>query len=249
MLGMAGAGKTTLTRSFAEWLINRGEVVKIVNLDPGTIRLPYNPDFDVREIANLVDIMRNEGLGPNGGLLRANQIILQRINEISKRILELNKDASYVIIDTPGQLELFAFRELGSKIISELGAENSVGIFIVDSFSIEKPSDVVMAMLLTLAIRFHLDIEVVMILNKIDLVGSRVIELFRRMYSNPGALIYQLEQEGSGLLAEMGKELVNIIRGFLPPARVIGISALRGTNLEEVFSVIHDVFCGCGDLM
>ena len=170
--------------------------------------------------------------------------MLERVDEISRKILELNQEASYVLVDTPGQLELFAFRELGSKIISNLSKEDSIGIFIIDSSSIEKPSDAVMAMLLTLAVRFHLDIEVVMILNKIDLTGRRVMDMFRRLYSNPGVFIDQIEKEASGLLAEMSKELVDIIRDFLPPARVIGISALKRDNLDDVFSIIHDVFCG-----
>jgi len=99
-----------------------------------------------------------------------------------------------------------------------------------------------MAMLPTLAVRFHFDIEVIILLNKINLAGSSVIEFFRRLYSNPEALIYQLEQEGSGLLAEMSKELVRIVRDFLLPARIIGISALKSINLDDVFSIIHDVF-------
>jgi len=64
MFGMDGSGKTILTRSFMEWLINKGEVVKTVSLDLGTIKLPYNPDFDVRDIVNLIDVMKNEGLEP-----------------------------------------------------------------------------------------------------------------------------------------------------------------------------------------
>lgn len=249
MLGMAGAGKTTLTRSFRDWLLSKEELVGIVNLDPGVVKLPYVPDFDVRDIVNLVDIMRSEGLGPNGGLLRANEIMLKNIDDIAKKIRDLAKQVTYLLIDTPGQLELFAFRELGSRLISRLSGEDGVGIFIVDALSIEKPSDAVMATLLSLAVRFHLNIEVVMILNKMDQADPMVIDFFRRFYSNPGALISQIEREGSGVLAEMSRELITVVRDFLPPARVVGISALKEKNLDEVFSIIHDVFCGCGDLM
>jgi len=75
-------------------------------------------------------------LNQNSGLLRANEIMLNMFNEISKRILELSKEALYVIVDISGQLELFAFGELCSGIIPQLGVENNVGISIIDSFSI-----------------------------------------------------------------------------------------------------------------
>ncbi len=47
----------------------------------------------------------------------------------------------------------------------------------------------------------------------------------------------------------MSRDLINVIRNFLSPTRIIGISALKGYNLDDVYAIIHDVFCGCGDLM
>ena len=70
-LGTAGSGKTTLTANFAKWLLKNGFAVSIVNLDPGAEVLPYKPDFDVRTIVNLWEIMRKEKLGSNGALLKS----------------------------------------------------------------------------------------------------------------------------------------------------------------------------------
>ena len=249
MLGMAGSGKTTMTAMFGNWLSRRGEVVAKVNLDPGVMELPYVPDFDVKEIVNLFDLMRREGLGPNGGLLRANEIILENIDVIVDRINSLLSKASYVLVDTPGQLELFAFRELGSRLVSKLSDQNSVGIFIIDAKNLEKPSDVVMAVLLALAVRFHLDIEVVMILNKMDVASRKTLDLVRQFYSNPGLFLEEIKRQDGGVLGEMSAELVKVLRDSLLSARVMGVSVLRMENLEDVFSIIHDVFCGCGDLM
>ena len=249
ILGMAGSGKTTLTAKFSEWLEKNGEIVKRANLDPGVVQLPYKPDFDVREIVNLQELMRREGLGPNGGLLRANEIMLQNINVISSRINELSKNASYILIDTPGQLELFAFRELGSKVISSLSSLNSVGIFLIDALNLVRASDVVMAVLLTLAIRFHLDIDVVMIINKIDTTDQKPVYLLRQFFANPKVFMEEITRENGGIIGEMTMQLVDVLREFLPPSRIVAISALKMDNLDDLFSIIHDVFCGCGDLM
>ncbi len=113
LIGPAGSGKTTMTKTLLEYLRESGEKVSAVNLDPGVVYLPYRPDYDVREIVELRELMLREKLGPNGGLLRAHEIMLANIDKIVKRIRELALTSSFILIDTPGQLELFALKELG----------------------------------------------------------------------------------------------------------------------------------------
>jgi uncharacterized protein YacL (UPF0231 family) len=45
--------------------------VSIGNIDPANDFLPYEADFDVREIVDVDEVMEREGLGPNGGVLWA----------------------------------------------------------------------------------------------------------------------------------------------------------------------------------
>ena len=48
IVGMAGSGKSLLTGSFVEWLRDQDQDAVAVNLDPGAVSLPYEPDLDVR---------------------------------------------------------------------------------------------------------------------------------------------------------------------------------------------------------
>ena len=108
ILGSAGSGKTLITARFGEFLEKEGYTVKRSNLDPGVLSLPYEPDFDVRDYFTLEEIMRKENLGPNGAILEA-------MDRLSKLKLP-SYNADYVLIDTPGQLEVFAFRDSGPAI-------------------------------------------------------------------------------------------------------------------------------------
>ncbi len=63
VMGFAGSGKTTFVNSFSDFLRKRGYRVATVNLDPGVEVLPYKPNYDVRSIVRLSNIMREEGLG------------------------------------------------------------------------------------------------------------------------------------------------------------------------------------------
>ena len=48
-----------------------GRKCSIVNLDPANEHTNYTAAIDVRDIVRLEDIMRDDELGPNGGILYA----------------------------------------------------------------------------------------------------------------------------------------------------------------------------------
>ncbi|MEM1561081.1 MAG: ATP/GTP-binding protein, partial [Ignisphaera sp.] len=66
ILGPAGSGKSYLTYSFTNWLIEHGMDIAIVNLDPAVTWLPYTPDVDIRDYITVEEVMRKYNLGPNG---------------------------------------------------------------------------------------------------------------------------------------------------------------------------------------
>ena len=109
--GTAGSGKSQLTSILSNWYQQEGKDVITVNLDPGVNNLPYGVDVDIRDYINLKDIMEKYNLGPNGSLILASDLIATKLEQIENEIDEYNPD--YVFIDTPGQIELFAYRTSG----------------------------------------------------------------------------------------------------------------------------------------
>ena len=92
IIGTAGSGKSMLTAAFSKWLEISKQNVAVVNLDPGVLTLPYSPDVDVRDYVNIEDLMEKYGLGPNGALIMAADLIADEIEQISKEIEELRSD-------------------------------------------------------------------------------------------------------------------------------------------------------------
>jgi GTPase SAR1 family protein len=82
-----------------------GRKCSIVNLDPANDRTGYECALDVREIVRLEDIMEDDSLGPNGGILYAMEELEHNIEWLEKGLSELGED--YVLFDCPGQVELF----------------------------------------------------------------------------------------------------------------------------------------------
>ena len=61
-----------------------------------------------------------------------------------------------IIVDTPGQVELFAFREASSHLIEVLGQDQAAIIYLFDPMLSRSPSGFVSQMLLSSIVEFRL---------------------------------------------------------------------------------------------
>ncbi|MGA9152925.1 MAG: ATP/GTP-binding protein, partial [Candidatus Nitrosopolaris sp.] len=162
--GTAGSGKSLLTSRLLQWYVDRKSFPISINLDPGAVTLPYEPDVDVRDYIDINTLMEKYDLGPNGSLVMASDMIATRLDEIQDEVNDLNPD--YVLIDTPGQIELFAFRASGPYFVSNLQSDNKVNLFIYDGMLVSSPINFVSIALLASSVKLRLKIAQVNILTK-----------------------------------------------------------------------------------
>ncbi|MDE1853501.1 MAG: ATP/GTP-binding protein [Thaumarchaeota archaeon] len=170
--GTAGSGKSLLTNALKTWYVNRGEDAIAVNLDPGVVDLPYDPDVDVRDRIQLQEVMQDYGLGPNGALILAADLTATKIVEIQDEIDSYKSEN--VIVDTPGQTELFAFRESGEFIVREMKADSKVLLFLLDPLLASTPSNFLSLALLSASVGLRLNIPKMTVLTKRDIARDGV---------------------------------------------------------------------------
>lgn len=173
--GTAGSGKSLLTSALKNWYVNRGEDAIAVNLDPGVVELPYDPDVDIREKIQLQDVMEDYGLGPNGALVLAADLAATKVGEIQEEIDSCK--AENVIIDTPGQTELFAYRESGEFIVREIKAESKLLLFLFDPLLASTPSNFLSLALLSASVGLRLNIPKITVLTKRDIARDGVKQI------------------------------------------------------------------------
>jgi GTPase SAR1 family protein len=239
-VGTAGCGKTTLVKSFGEWLEELGFRVSRINLDPGVEVLPYKATFDVREIVKTCNLMKELGLGPNGAMIMASKIMEERMDEIAKKIAA--SDADYVLVDTPGQMELFVFRGLGPSLSSAIKrARRAVAVYIVDAETIRDAGELLVIKLLSLIIELRLEIPTVAVINKGDVVDLSEVAL--KADEVKGRL-----SSRSDVLSDLALELTDLVFKYERASRVVVISALKKIGLDKLHDLIHESFCVCGDL-
>jgi len=165
--GTAGSGKSLLTSSLVSWYREKGQDAISVNLDPGVLSLPYDPDVDIRNLVDIQQIMTEYSLGPNGALVFANDLIASKLHEIQEDID--SNTADFVVVDTPGQIELFAFRESGPFIAKGLEAESKVLLFLMDSLVATSPTSFLSLALLSASVQLRMELPQILVLSKTDL--------------------------------------------------------------------------------
>ncbi len=244
MLGPAGSGKTTLTAALGRW-IERKQMIRVgyVNLDPGVRKLPYRPDIDIRNYVRVEDIMEKEGLGPNGALIASVDKAVGYRGEIAAAMRKL--PYPYIIVDTPGQMELFLFREAGPLFIEALQEVGfPVAALIYDPSSVVKPEDVAGLKLLAMVVQFRLGIDAVPVLNKADmLAGKSIAELLE----DPQRL-REAVKRGEGVYAEIAEKLLGVLDEYKLATRIPRVSAINGDGIEELYDMLHEIYCSCGDM-
>ena len=173
IVGTAGSGKSLLTAAFGDWLKMSKQDVAIVNLDPGVFVLPYSPEVDVRDYVDMGDLMEKYQLGPNGALVMAADLVADEIEKLTKEIEELQTDI--VLVDTSGQMELFAFRASGPYIANELTKEPKAIVYLYDAVFSINPLNYVSNLFLSSAVYNRFMLPQVHVLSKCDLVPKEEV--------------------------------------------------------------------------
>jgi len=203
--GTAGSGKSMLTSKILEYYQNNGVFASVLNLDPGVESLPYRPDVDVRDYVDIVQIMQQYDLGPNGSMIMANDLIASKIDDIQNEIHGVNPD--YLIVDTPGQIELFAYRASGPFFIQNIDAGEKTNIFLYDGTMIVSPSNFISISLLATSIKLRLGLPTINVMTKTDLIPDKIDQILK-WSSDP----ISLEEELKTLEGETYSFATDILR-------------------------------------
>jgi len=236
--GTAGAGKSLLTSKLYEYYTKNGAFAAILNLDPGVESMPYTCDIDVRDYVDLVSIMQQYDLGPNGALIMANDLIASKIDEIQNEVNRVNPD--YLIVDTPGQIELFAYRTSGPFLVENISSEEKTSIFLFDGALITSPVNFVSIALLATSIRLRLNLSTVNVLTKTDLIGAKLKDILQWSTSLSrleNAIAKEADGETYTLTTNIlrGLNLGGFAQGLIPISNVSGEGF---ENLEGALSRI-----------
>ncbi|MFX1599993.1 MAG: ATP/GTP-binding protein [Promethearchaeota archaeon] len=244
-IGTAGSGKSCLTGALKDYILNRDPEISVitVNLDPGVSVIPYTPDIDIKDFIVLGEVMEEYGLGPNGAMILASDLMVNFLDDLKDEIDEFNPD--WILVDTAGQLELFAFRETGPLIASALGfgsIQRAVS-FLFDSNFVLRPNGFISTLLLAASVQFRFkEIPQINILSKADLLDEDQIEMIVNWSQDFKALEESTSERESGLIRELSMDLSEVFVQMGSTAELIPCSIKEENGLDLLFGYLQRIF-------
>ncbi len=244
-VGTAGSGKSSLIYAFQEWMTLQGLDSVIINLDPGVEHMPYEPDIDIRDWVRVDDVMEEYGLGPNGAQIVAADMMALNAKDLAESMEQFR--TNYVLVDTPGQIELFAFRQSSEVIMEELGKGDSCLVFLADPNLCKSPSGFVSAIMLAATVHFRFSIPFFTVLSKSDLLKEEELEQITEWSESTDALYAALTGKIDPR-AVLGIELFKALEAIGAYRKVVPASAVEPSGLEDIYDMVQESFEGGEDL-
>jgi len=239
VLGTAGSGKSELTGTFTRWLEMQGEDAMAINLDPGAITIPYSANVDVRDYIKVEALMKEYGLGPNGGLMLASELMLEIIEQLSSDIDDFSPDVA--LVDTPGQMEMFAFRDVGARIAEELSDEGKGVLYLFDASICRDPLNYVMNMFLASAVNSRFLLPQVSVLSKADVLHDELEEL-ESWGEDTANLEEAINSRLTGLNRLISQDMMGVISRLGVEFNPIAFSTRTNLGFNRLYSEISRVF-------
>lgn len=175
VVGMAGTGKTTLVHRLQHYAYENGVASYFINLDPAVISVPYNANVDIRDTVDYKEVMRRYRLGPNGAILTSLNLFATKMHQVVS-LLEGKEGLDWIVVDTPGQIEVFTWSASGQLISEALSATfPTVVLFVADTTRCLSPQTFVSTMLYSSGIMLKQQLPLLLVFNKIDVVSADVV--------------------------------------------------------------------------
>ncbi|KAF7190868.1 GPN-loop GTPase 3 [Pseudocercospora fuligena] len=204
VMGPAGAGKTTFCSAMIQHLKNNRRSCFYINLDPAAEDFMYEPDVDIKNLITLEDVMEELHLGPNGGLIYCFEFLMENLDFISDPLEDVGEE-SLIIIDMPGQIELYTHVPIVPQLIKHLtrGSLNvsmCVAYLLESSFIVDR-AKFFSGTLSAMSAMLMMQLPHVNILSKMDQVKGQIARKELKRFIDPDTSLLQDAPE-SGLVYE-----------------------------------------------
>ena len=282
-VGMAGSGKTTFMQRINSYLYSQKQIPYVINLDPAVRSVPFDSNIDIRDSVNYKEVMKQYNLGPNGGILTSLNLFATKIDQIlallEKRTAPpppppppaaapaaappttapapaLQKPIKHILVDTPGQIEVFVWSASGDILLNSLASSfPTVIAYIIDTPRTTSTSTFMSNMLYACSILYKTKLPMILVFNKTD---AQDAEFAKEWMTDFEAFQEALRKEeeggsfggveggdgtlggGSGYLGSLLNSMSLVLEEFYRHLSVVGVSAMTGDGVEEFFKSVQD---------
>lgn len=247
VIGMAGSGKTTLLQRINSYLHSQEQPPYVVNLDPAVMHLPFDCNIDIRDTVDYQQVMEQYNLGPNGGIMTALNLFTTKFDQVLSHIENRSNSVDYVLMDTPGQIEIFTWSASGQIITDALAsALPTVVVYVVDTPRTTAPATFMSNMLYACSILYKTRLPFILAFNKTDLEPHqfalswmRDFELFQQALLERRKT-HGEDVDGPAYMDSLMNSMSLVLDEFYKHLRAVGVSAMTGEGMQELFEAVQE---------
>lgn len=175
VIGPAGCGKSTYCSTIQQHCQACGRAVHVLNLDPAAEEFVYQPSGDVRDLISVDDAMEELDYGPNGALLYCMEYLEEHVHDWLSEELEGFGEDDYLLLDCPGQIELFTHIPVLRTLIDFMRNDgwNVCAVYCLDSHFITDSSKFIAGCFQAMSAMVTLEVPHLNVLTKVDLMPDK----------------------------------------------------------------------------
>ncbi|GAA6011821.1 hypothetical protein JCM8202_004162 [Rhodotorula sphaerocarpa] len=245
VIGMAGSGKTTFMQRVNSYLHEKEQPPYVLNLDPAVIHLPFDANIDIRDTVDYAEVMKQYNLGPNGGIMTALNLFTTKFDQVLGHVENRAKEVDYVLLDTPGQIEIFTWSASGSIITDALAsALPTVVVYVIDTPRTTAPATFMSNMLYACSILYKTRLPFLLVFNKTDVQPHDfALDWMRDFEAFQDALLARRqthgEEDGPAYMDSLMNSMSLVLDEFYKHLRAVGVSAMTGEGMDELFDAVR----------
>ncbi|KAI7951298.1 hypothetical protein MJO28_006982 [Puccinia striiformis f. sp. tritici] len=247
--GPAGSGKSTFSSTLISHAQTIGRSIHLFNLDPAAEEFDFEPSIDIRDLISLEDVMEELELGPNGGLVYCFEYLLKNLDWLQENLNNYEDD--FLIIDCPGQIELYTHFNIMQKIVQVLTMEFDFRLcatYLLESNFISDRPKFFSGVLSATSAMINLEIPHINVLTKMDLfksgrTGAGTIaqigpkELERYLDPDPDLLLGEVNEKTNPKFHSLNQAISQLIQDF----NMVSFLPLDITDEDSIGSILSHI--------
>lgn len=143
----------------------------------------------------------------------------------------------HILVDTPGQIEIFTWSASGAIITDTLAATYpTVVAYIIDTPRTTSPATFMSNMLYACSILYKTKLPFILVFNKTDVVShSFAVDWMTDFESFQQAL-----QQDTTYMSSLMNSMSLVLDEFYSHLKVVGVSAVTGEGMDEFFQAVDE---------